>query len=223
MGNSKLSTNRGLDDVDNFERKNIATSNTSDTITHEDGDMIPDDISILILEFACNDPTSVQQLSLVSRQWYTLLMQAAKIPSSKLVIQAGLNDRHERTNMIWKRLSLRKWSVEQDINIKNWQKFYQRRKTYVDDNKGKKTFTLIDNCDDIETNCPMEYEKLFKFWNPHSDESSVNCNRCKKTVYRCSTRKEVLDHKKQGHCVAFIVKPKASPVRPDWYYDRRVG
>ena len=202
MGNSKLSTNRGDDDIDNFAKKTGAV--TASTITTM-GDVIPDDISILILEFASDSLSSVQQLTLVSKRWYTLLMQATNQPSKKAVISAT-NDCHARTNLIWKQLALPKWDVAEDINIKNWQKFYQRRKTYIDDNKHR-DFHLIENCEDIETNCPMEYEKLVKFWNPNkieASQSSLHCSKCNKTVYKCETREEVVDHKRQGYCVAFI-------------------
>jgi hypothetical protein len=240
MGNSKLSTNRGADDLDTFAQKvetraPIAAISVKNDITYqetldnvdvqtppieiaepilttlepvEDRDMIPDDISILILEFACDSPATIFQLSLVSTRWYTLLTQVTKEPSKQAVLSAT-NDCHKRTNIIWKRLALLRWDVSEDINVKNWKKMYQRRKTYIDEHGDN--IHLVENCEDVETNCPMEFEKLVKFFNPFDEQKVIKCSQCNKNVYKCQSREEVLEHKRQGHCVAFVEVHEIDP------------
>lgn len=182
---------------------NVVNTNSFQLSQSVMDDVLPDDISVLILEFATSNSYTALQLALVSKSWYVLIMHAIK-PTNPIV--NGTTYYHERTNSIWKNLSRTKWDIEHDINVKNWHKFYQRRKTYIDNNRDRKLH-LIENCEDVETNCPMEYEKLLAIWRPSMKvftASHYECKKCNKTVYKCTTRKEVLDRKSQGHCVAFI-------------------
>jgi hypothetical protein len=122
-------------------------------------------------------------------------------------INQETNDHHVRTNTIWKMLSLRQWDLQHDINVKNWVRLYSRRQKLILSKHYIQNLHFIENCDDIKLNCPLEYENLlFFFEDVNKDRESVHCYKCSKSVYICKTKEEVVQHKQQGHCVAFMKK-----------------
>lgn len=141
----------------------------------------------------------------------TIIRYSATFPA-----QAALNltrvNRKWRTiadsNNVWRPLFLKRWDTQNpELKAKSWKKLYRNRQKLSPGTSTGPTFAsasspssppFIDNCA-FDFGCPMKWESLTV-----DDKLGPNerrCNHCKSSVYKVSTKAELMRHVALGRCV----------------------
>ncbi len=66
---------------------------------------------------------------------------------------------------------------------------------------------FVENCDQIELNCPLVYEEMEKLHTSFEDRERI-CGQCNKHVYHCNSENEVKQRLDKGECVSFFIKKR---------------
>jgi hypothetical protein len=68
---------------------------------------------------------------------------------------------------------------------------------------------LIKNCEPrFKIDCPKQWDSL----TGTDDEAVRFCETCRKNVFLCRTNREVVEHGREGHCVALTISAKLDRV-----------